>query len=504
MKTPFFTRMVPARLAILLQLGGFLAVCPKLATAQSQAGEVGTAGVGSNTSGRPVPRGSPMVEEHVSIPLLTEQRTPLTDLLPIYFPAIPPVLGAPLPPAPAIRDAIWTELAPHANELFFAPLSTRLAAPGNLSRRQRQRLDAYQAERSALLAELRAGMTDPARLAELARTQEAKLVALTATADELRRELYQGGFRSGNGDWNAHRNWRLGETTSKRTPQEQLYDEISVLRAAIYYQEGLSVPQRRLLREVVIALVEALGEGAAPPSLADSFEPQQVIFFLPHSARVNVPSGVPPELAAEIAAFTAEKAALKRELRDAIVSLDPETRGRRERALRELAARHEPRFLTLEPMAERIREGLGQLPNPQQPAAHRGLPAALATRIDAYLREKADLQKAAHRAAGPGMLTEFEEKNRARFTALSTEARAIREEVARVAAATGGSVKSVDTLLADFMTAFKQQHLLSLHENYRAAVMRPGLSPLQRQLLFDAGLAAFDLTGDKDWQAVPE
>jgi hypothetical protein len=469
-----------------------------------QSGDVGSQSVGGNNStGRPVPRSTPITRDGPDVSV-GDTRVSLGELLPIYFPASPPILGATLPAAPAVRDAIWTELCSQANELFFAPLSTRLATPGNLNRALRQRLDAYKSTRTALLTELREGLSAaPARLGELAAIQEPKLAALATQADELRRELYQGGFRSGNGDWNAHRNWRIGEKNSKRTPREQLYDEVSVLRAAIYYQEGLSPAQRRLLREVVISLTEALGEREAE-SVADSFEPQQVIFFLPHSARINVPSHVPAELAAQIAAFTSQKAELKRELRDALVSLDSESRSRRERSLRELATAQESRFAALESSAEQIRTALARLPDAPQTPAYGGLPPALTSRIDAYLREKTELQKAAQRASGPGTLADFEENNRTRFAALTAEARAIREEVARAAAATGGAGKSVDTLLADFMTAFRQQQLLSLHQDFRTAILRPGLSPLQRQLLFDAAVAAFDLTGEKDWQAVPE
>lgn len=502
-------------------LGAVLGLLLTAATAFAQSSDVTSQGAAPDMATRPVPRDRlPMGRTEINGQILVPAST-TPDLLPIYFPAPIPVLGSELPPAPAVRDALWTEFTPHTNELFFAPLSTRLAG-GNLHRRLRQRLDAYQSARAALLADLRRQL----ETGEAAVDQEAKLTELAAQADALRRELYQGGFLSGNADWNQHRNWRLGSDT-KRSAQELLYDEMTILRAAVYYQEGLVPAQRTLLREIVTELAETIG-GSEATALDDSFEPTQVIYFLPHGARLRLPAGLPAGLAADIASFTAEKNALKRELRSALYALDRESDGRRERALQELAVKQEPRFAVLEPLAERIRTGLAALPEQIQAPSRPGLPATLAARIDAYLRAKAELQQAARKAeevarpaptgkndrksarrdntAGSAALAEFEEQNRQRFAALATEARAIREEVARAAASQPGdnAGKSVDALLADFMSAFKQQQLQSLYQDYRTAVLRPGLSPAQRQLLFNAALAGLDLTGIKDWQAVPE
>ena len=79
------------------------------------------------------------------------------------------------------------------------------------------------------------------------------------------------------------------------------------------------------------------------------------------------------------------------------------------------------------------------------------------------------------------------------------------DKTPRVAAhSPAGATKSVDALLADFAAAFKQQQLRALYQDYRTAVLQPGLTPAQRELLFNAAVAALDLTGLKDWQAVPE
>lgn len=520
-----FSLLPHLRLTILLGVGTALLTT---VTAQDMTAQ-GVAPGGLTPSGsRPTPRDSVLARDLNRFPGAPTQ-TGLGELMPIYFPASAPVLGAELPPPPAIRDAIWSDLAPYANELFFAPLSTRLAK-GDIDRRHRQRLEAYRTARAAALSELRTALdaarglppANPGALAELARKQETILGELAATADALRRDLYRGGFLTPGADWNQHRNWRLGETDTTRTPQDLLYDEFSVVRAAIFYQEGLSATQRQLLREVAIELSEALGERETD-DIAGTFEPEQVIFFLPHGSRLRVPAGISAELSAEISSFTTAKRELKHALRDALFNLDRQGDGKREKALRELAIQQEPRFAALEAQAERIRTALAGLPEPSRPAVHSGLPTALAARIDAYLREKAGLQRAARQQAqtpAPGenkkskpvapdaaraALAAFEEQNRARLAALATEARAIREELARVAATTtGDGAKTVDMLLADFMRAFKQQQLQALYRDYRTAVLEPGLSPAQRQLLFDAALAALDLTGTKDWQAVPE
>ncbi len=441
---------------------------------------------------------------------------PRLSLLPVFFPAIPPVLDAELPPAPAVRDKIWADLASETNELFYAPLGTRLSE-GDLNRRLRQRLDAYRTARAAALTALRTRVAStPASSADLSADAESPLAALSVTADELRRDLYRGGLLSGSSDWNLYRNWQLGQEIPKRTPQELLYDEFSVLRAAVYYQEGLSIAQRQLLREVVIELAAALGEREAS-SISDSFEPEQVIFFLPHTARFRVPAGVPEPLAAEISAFTAAKTALKRELREALFTLDRESAGKRERALQELAAKQATALAALEPLAEHIRTGLASLPAAGRPAGPPDLPPELAARINRYLREKAEVQHAAQQqaqtatdhpaktppAASRAQLAEFEARNRARLAGLATEARAIRDELARLTTSSTGP-KNVETLLADFMSAFKQQQLQALYGDYRTAVLTPGLSPAVRQLLFDAALAALDLPGTKDSQAVPD
>jgi hypothetical protein len=508
---------------------------PAMLSVWAQAGTGTPPNPGNSSVGdggvRPIPR-SPVIinsgRRGLGSPRLN---TSLSALLPIYFPPTPPVLGAELPPQPAVRDPVWIDLTPWSNEPFFSPLSTRLAQ-GDLNRKHREKLDTYETVQAALLAELRTQLEAVASAAPsirkvalqtLATAQDSRLQKIAADADELRRELYRYTLLTQGADWNEHRNWHLGGDDGKRTAREKIGDEHSVVRAAIYYQEGLSLQQRQLLKEVVIELAAMLGEVDTSPA-SDGFEPDQFLFFLPHGSRLRVPSDISADLSSEIAAFTAEKTALKRELREAIFSLDRETPGKRERSLRDLAAAHEPRFAALEAKADHIRNALSSIPGLLPAAPPTEWPPALAARMSAYLSEKAEFQKAAQQKAqdagnnGSGKtktnassnsreaLAEFEDKNRARLAALTAEARAIREEVARIAKSRTerGAGKSVDALLADFMQAYKQEQLQKLYRDYHVAVLEPGLSTGQRQLLFDAAIASLDLTGVKDWQAVPE
>lgn len=508
------------RLAALLALATFLAQppTPVRAQAESTITTQGAAGGGVPQS-RPAPRDPNFLRDGQHFPGLSNQ-TSLSELMPVYFPATVPALETELPPAPAVRDPLWNDLASEANELFFAPLSTRLAK-GGLDRRHRERLELYRRKRTAALAELRQSLTAAESGAALPVPAEAALAELATMADALRRDLYRGGFLVADADWNQHRNWRLGDPSSKRTAQELLADELAVLRAATFYQEGLSAPQRQLLREIVIEVAATLGDTDTALASSD-FAPEETIFFLPHGSRLRVPADTPADLAAEIDAFTAEKRALKRELRDALFALDRESESKRERALRELAARHEPRLHELEASAEKIRHALARLAAARPTTPRSNLPPELEQRIEAYLRNKASLQRVAREQAqsdsvatdakkkpspeaARAALAAFEAENRSRIAALAAEARALREEVARVAATSPrGTAKSVDALLADFAAAFKQQQLQALYQDYRTAVLQPGLTSAQRDLLFNAAIAALDLTGAKDWQAVPE
>lgn len=497
-----------ARLALALPLAF------PVATARAQADTTAVAPGGGQS--RPLPRDPGFYRDAPNFPGAPNQK-PLSELLPVYFPATIPVLETELPASPAVRDPLWNDLASEANELFFAPLSTRLAK-GGLDRRHRERYELYRRKRDTALAELRQALTATDGVPPTSST--VNLTELAGMADALRRDLYRGGFLVADADWNQHRNWRLGDSNTKRSAQELLGDELAVLRAAVFYQEGLSPDQRGLLREIAIEIGTALGDADAT-NTAD-FAPDETIFLLPHGARVRPPVNLRPALARLLENFTEQKRTLKRELRDALFSLDRESGSKRERTLRELATRQEPRFRELEALAELIRIEFAAIAATRPAAPRSNLPPELEQRIETYLRNKASLQRVARQQTQPdttahdgkkeksaeaarAALAAFEAENRSRIAALAAEARTLREEVARVAATSpAGAPKSVDALLADFAVAFKQQQLQALYRDYRIAVLQPGLTPAQRELLFNAAIAALDLTGTKDWQAVPE
>jgi hypothetical protein len=118
------------------------------------------------------------------------------------------------PPAGG-RFAPSPELAAYVNEPFYPPLSTRLQQ-NNLPDKLRQKLAAFHSTKLSLQTELRAELdrlhdTDaPARRATLevlARRQASRITELETIAEELRAELI-----TGDSDWSAYREWRLGSS----------------------------------------------------------------------------------------------------------------------------------------------------------------------------------------------------------------------------------------------------------------------------------------------------
>lgn len=490
------------------------------------------------------PAGGPQDDDQIQFEreqLLRDWMEQPVEPQPIYFPPAPPVLGAPLPGGGLFADDVVRALAPYVNELFYAPLSTRLAEE-DLGRRSRARLGAYREHKAAELRELRATLeavrsASPSdrrdALERLAQEQDPGLLALERTADDLRRELFRQRFLGGGGDWSQYRAWRLEATEPARLRPEIRLREMRVLRAAVYYQEGLSAPQRRLLREVVMDQAAALHVPGAGVGLPPG-ETARTIFFSPDTARVALPATLPPGLEKLISEYVAAKDALKQELRDRLVALDADRNAtRRQRALQDLAGEQTARIAGLEELAERIREQLVPFAVSLAPPAPPTLPGALEGRVAAYLRDKSDLQRIAQErlAAALGDFDrtekEAEEEQRPerratvvratveafhadhaeRIAALNAEADAIRGELARHAAAAPGreNHKSIDALLLEFADAFKRQQLATVYAEYRTAVLEPGLSAAQRRLLFDGAVAEMKLPGAiHDRQVAPD
>ncbi len=459
----------------------------------------------------------------------------------IYFPPAPPVLGAPLPSVGLYSDNVIRSLAPYVTEPFYAPLSTRLAEE-DLGRRMRARLEAYRDRKVTLLTELRAqleslrGEEPSARgpaLAEFAAQQTPALEDLETTADALRRDFFRTRFLGGGGDWNQYRAWHLSPDASDDDPSELRLRELRVLRAAIYYQEGLSLAQRRLLREVVMDEAEDLHVAGAGLELPRA-DGTHAIFFSPDTSRLPLPASLPPDAAAMLADYVKTKDTLKAQLRGRLVALDADHNAtRRLRSLQELADEQAARLSWLEKQAERIRERLVQLPGMFAPPVTPELPGAMENRVAAYLREKNELQRIAQdrlavaladfdrrepdqaakdrarrRAAVVRATVEsFHADNAAKITALNAEAEAIRGELVHHAAGRddSGRTRSMDALMSEFADAFKRQQLANLYAEYRTAVLQPGLSPAQRRLLFAGAIADLKLPGAiRDHQVSPD
>lgn len=426
------------------------------------------------------------------------------------------------------------ELAAYVNETFYAPLSS-LLAKAELSAKMRSRLDAYRGARDDLRDELQReltrlrGVAVPDRqraLGALARVQAPRLAALEHTAEELRRDLVDGYY-----GWFAQRGWQLGDRGSEADTPEEI---VAVMRAYAFYKDGLLPAQRGLLREVAAELNETM-------ILGGTTRPD--VFFSPELARVRLPDGVPPPLAARIADYQAKKSALKQELYRAVYAQEKASvfQGNtlKARALDQCA-----RLGELETLAEGIRQDLARLPQASPRAAASPLPPVLTHRVAEVLRTRAALQAAAeaqierlnrplqspdasvtlsYAFTARGLVFDLApaRKNRTdppresareterKIEALAAELKPVAEAFNRDFALTSAELNAIreasveaglataqtsDALLsATLRHVFAQQHAES-YRDYRTAVFEPGLSPEQRRLLFGSALRDLNLS----------
>ena len=456
---------------------------------------------------------------------------------PIFFPPTPPPLGRALPPTPPAegRLAAPAELAAHVNEPFYPQLATRLATR-NLPARLRDRVEAYRVHKAALTGELRAELsrtqTLPAAeraiaLGGLAIRQREPLRALEAEAEELRRDL-----QVGDQTWGALRQWRLGNDERRGFSPLEI---AQVMRSYAFYQNGLLPAQRRLLREIALEL-QAAGETAEAAAVN-----QPHLFFPPEPARVLPPDGLPPEVAARLATYQARKAALKKELFDAVHAHDgqafPWLRGN---TMSALARRQEAPLAELEGLAEEIRQGLAGNPEPAPLAERTPLPPVLQERVAALLRDVAAAQQSAvtrieallagardlpvqtnYRFDAEGIrfvVVPLRTERGAKPAAADTPARitALREGISAVAEDYGrrlagfinerdairteagallqlGRADRLDQALQTAMRVANARETLEVYRDYRTALFAPGLSPEQRRLLFDDVIVRLEL-----------
>ncbi len=464
-----------------------------------------------------------------------------TQYRPIYFPPAPPALGEPIPGnttrVSLAKFSPPNVLASYVYEPFYAPLSP-LIFTEDLSRVRREKLDHYRAARTAALDALHAKLdslqsadaaTRQAQLASFATEQGPTLAGLEVTAEDLRAHFVNGGFFQSGSDWNDTRRWRLGDDTR----WESTTDEIKVMTAAAFFQEGLSPAQRRLLRELSMELSDSLQSPGAEIALS---APGPFLYFAPEMARIRLPVDLPAAVTEKISAYQAAKAALKNELREELYKQDRAFFDfKRTNALKALAEKQAAGLRTLEQMAEEIRVALAPYPNPAKPPAL-PLPVDLSRRIGSYLAEKADWQRVmvsrqealraefpedrieyirqgsgmslqivgnrrskadttARRAAAQSALAPFNAEQGKRYDALVREKELLRTEVLKIATGVaGGAVqRSIDQLMTQFGYAFNQQERWTRYHDYEVAVLEPGLSAAQRRLLFGAAIEKLDL-----------
>lgn len=458
----------------------------------------------------------------------------------VFFPPTAPVFGTPIPDAPPRKLGFGRsfpppeDLADFVNEFFYPTLGTRLSE-GKFGAKLRDRLDAYVTTRTALLNELQARLAvlptnDPAArerdLREFAAIQTPRIVAFEKDAERLREDFIHSGFLDYSVDWSVNREWHLGDRII-RPGTMTANAEFQVIRAAAYYQKGLTIEQRGLLLEIAIEEWENISRSRsrAPQTPRDPL----VIFFSPETSRLRLPRQFTPALTAALGAYNHEKDELKRELRETVVEQDKASAGQRTRAFEALADRQWPRLRSLAAHAEEVRRHLAAQPGPALPPLPPRLPADLAARIETYKSEKAALEKERTQflqslatmpvSMGTGTyggiqairrgfeqrgqliqqkLAEFEQANVTRYTALKQSLIAIEADLTAFAQIYPDPETGRPMDARTLMRRTNETNQLfdkigreaAIYPGYRTAMLEPGLSPEQRRLLFGAALVS--------------
>jgi hypothetical protein len=453
----------------------------------------------------------------------------------VFFPPTPPIYGAKIEDHSEHAARIIggrrlqapEGLADFVCDPFYPALGTRLFAL-DLSPQLESRLQAYRAKRlhevNALLNQLVTLHDAPAdqveqQLREFAELQSPVLLALENEAERLREELILDVLWN-RINWNANRRWRVGAI--KPGDGAEAEAEYQVVRAAAFYQNGLTAQQRGLLREIAVELQSTVRKARGLPA---SRVEADAMFFSPEMSRLRLPADLPAGLREKIAAFNTQKATLKRELRETVVAYDGATATVRDQAFESLADRQWPHFGMLETLAEDIRRLLATRFELTAPPAPPWIPVGFLDTIRSYnedrdsyfgelrhrvesaermiqkpdqnvaldervqrQRDYLDRRAQARRQAA----LEFQEANAARFAALEERYRGIRESLTLIAEKQTdrrtGRALDADTLLRQYAASMAEFETFGraavIYTNYRTAMLQPGLSPEQRRLLF--------------------
>jgi hypothetical protein len=458
-----------------------------------------------------------------------------------FYPPTPPVSGAVIAEqvrvtAGPVQRTAPDQLADYVGENFYGPLGTRLFAH-DLSGTLKKRLEAYHADRAALVTELQneivrvqnmAAADQQQALQHLAEKQARPLAHLEDAAESLRHLFTEGGWMDGSLDFNAARPRTSVHVTGPAGAATRIAAlmEFQALQGARFYQDGLSPEQRDLLAEITLEIQQQTQPPSRRPDRKD--DPANAFFFSPGGARFFLPENLPPELNGKIRDYERAKFEEKKMLRETLAALDREEDYIRTKELGKLADSQAPRLARMEELAEEVRRGLAQLPAAPPPLLPPKLPPKQLERIENYRRDLQALMMEqmhyvmSHRtpfssrrapppanreafqqriaevnAAAERTLRDFRAQNADRFGALRAEREAIlkdADEFARLNTdpATGQPM-NVAGLFAymkaadDYFARVGRDE--AMYADYNRAMLLPGLSPAQRRLLFHTALA---------------
>jgi len=465
-----------------------------------------------------------------------------------FFPPTPPLLESELPVIAPQDPGIPAPdpMSGFVAETFYSALASRLEAD-DLPREMRRRILAYHDRKLALTGELRSRITalkdadraEKARqLGLLASSEAGPIAQLEQDAEKLREDLRERNVFGLPTEYGAtplpdrHKVRSVAETPSDA---DSLLNEAYSIMDAAFLGEGLSPGQRKLLFEAAIELRDkALPSGPAQPGT-------RILSFSPATARIRIPLGLGEAMEAKIQAYVSAKDALKRELRDALHAAAQTDDAAAAASMATLAADQAARITRVQEMAEEIREGLALLPNPPGPPGPRSLPPELASRISEYRAHKVRLLKSLRAmlaAPTPTVLppedrptedpgssalawmhdgtttsglhpatlavspSDFDRVQTDMIAELNKEQADIRESLAAYMRAENGPSdrRSINDLLRDFEEARSREEIWDKYRDYQTAVLMPGLSAGQRQLLFDTAIGELGLplpTGER-------
>jgi hypothetical protein len=477
---------------------------------------------------------------------------PAIDLarsIPLFAPPDIPRLEGSIPTADTARDnrrRAPAELADFIYDPFYAPYAAREAS-GDVTPKQQQRIDAYLAAKLTLQNELRTkvdavrnadALTRQRELAAFAADQTPRIAALEAEAEAIREAIIKGEFLQEDINWVDFRMWKLGRDSFQST-EHAVNAQYQVMIGASFYQKNLLPAQRRLLREIATDIQE-LGDKpstetqvGSPNATSDS---SPLFAFAPETARLRLPPNLPEALMAKILAYEKEKSALKQELNDTLKEADDAVFAVfRNRSIKELATRQEARLAALEIMAEDIRRDFAVQPQQPRPPTLPAVAPGLAEQIKTMIKEKRSRptylssmlaavarvvpiqsartskdatgkevlnirlntrgQRPERVQAANQIIRAYQTDSAKRTEALNRQEAAVREAVAGMFRTPAGPDRDreVDQFLENYEDTMDRQDLWYRYDDYRTAVLQPGLSPEQRRLLYDAGITELKL-----------